>query len=109
MDSEIYDRHDLLGGHFTIEGEPFKSVLDLILEWKSGPDAELFLHLDAVSGGRSEDGKPRTMIYFRYKRPDGDAKREQRKFVFKYTDQMKRRFGNGLVAWSVGSPVYVVV
>ncbi len=108
MPSHVRERTNVSCGHFTIEGEEFQGILDMLTEWKNGPEGRQFLSLCAVRAGRAERGGPRVIIYFTFDLISVDTKREQKLFVHRHTDIMRRRFGNGLVAWSVSSPVHIV-
>lgn len=110
MSGRVQVHDDACSGHFTIEGESQEAVSSYLTEWMAGPEGPRLFKLRVIDAGRTHDGKPRVMIYFDYNLVSGgrEPRSEQKKFIEKHTDLLRRRFGNGLVAWSVGSPVHDV-
>lgn len=93
---EVTERPDLINGQLKFDDDTVKreELIALAKEIKDGEEGEKIEFL-AIRGC----GKRETAIVFAY-RSDGESKSYD-KFVYKVTDQMKRRFGNSLRGWDI--------
>jgi len=103
--------NDAVGGTFKIRGEKLETVLALVEEWSASSNGHRFAYLAVrdCTGADAREDDYMVAIDFLYALPgEKDSEREHQEFFHKYTDQMKRRFGNGLARWDVSTPVTVV-
>ncbi len=99
-------------GLFKIKGENLTDVLKFVMSWKN-QDKKFgyFEYLFVRICSRAKDGSAVIAIEFLYDlvcEPE-QAEHENKKFFHRYTDILKRQFGNGLIAWDVSSPVYIIM
>lgn len=105
------EMNDVVGGQFKIRGETVKSVLFQVQEWMSSSVGHRFRYLAVrdCTGADARETDYMVAIDFLYALPgEKDFEREHKEFFHKYTDQLRRAFGNGLVRWDISTPVTVV-
>jgi len=105
------EMRDVTGGNFRVAGASLMEVLTLLEEWSNSTDGHRFRYLAArLISAPGEGGKNGLVgIDFLYSLPgEKSFELESKDFFHKRTDQLKRRFGNGLTRWDITSPVTVV-
>ena|SRR5581483_4908079 len=101
---------DVTGGNFRITGASLQEVLTLLEEWCKASDGHRFRYLSArLIKNPGDDGQNCIVgIDFLYALPgERSYELEHKDFFHKRTDQLRRRFGNGLARWDITSPVLV--
>jgi len=103
--------NDVVGGQFKIRGETAQAVLAEIEKWAQSNNGHRFRYL-AVRDCTGTDARIEdymVAIDFLYALPaEKDFEREHQDFYHKYTDLLRRSFGNGLVRWDISTPVTVI-
>jgi hypothetical protein len=109
-----YEMGGVVGGLFKIRGETVQSVLALTEEWSKAVNSNgaarfVYLAVRDCTGDDARETAYMVAIDFLYVLPnEKEPEREHTEFFHKYTDQLRRRFGNGLARWDVSTPVHVV-
>ena len=109
--AKCQEMRDATGGNFRITGACLQDVLTLLEEWSNATDGNRFRYLAArLISASGEDGENGLVgIDFLYSLPgEKSFELESKDFFHKRTDQLRRRFGNGLTRWDITSPVTVV-
>jgi hypothetical protein len=109
--AKCQEMRDATGGNFRVAGASLQEVLVLLEEWCKASDGHRFHYLAArLIKAPGEDGENSLVgIDFLYSLPgEKRFQIESKDFVHKRTDQLRRRFGNGLARWDITCPVTMV-
>ena len=109
-----YERNNVVGGLFKVRGEPAEAVVQFVSGWKDGSDGQWFERLSVrdCTGKTQRDYMVAIEFIFVLTNDDLDEDLMQRMhnaFFHKYTDLLRRRFGNGLAVWDISTPVYEIM
>lgn len=101
-----------IGGNFRITGASLQDVLTLLEEWVNASDGHRFRYLAArlirVAAGEEHENYV-VGIDFLYALPgEKSPELEHKDFFHKRSDQLRRRYGNGLIRWDISNPITVV-
>ncbi len=112
--STCFEQNHVVGGLFKIRGETAEAVIEFVREWKDGYDGERFERLAVrdCTGKSKRDYMVAIDFLFAFENEDPSDEESERMhsaFFHKYTDLLRRRFGNGLAVWDVSTPVYEIV
>lgn len=83
-----------------------ENLVELAKEWAAADTDSKYIDLHVRKCSKTCFG-----IGFKYilKEIDDGKEEEYKKFFYSMTDKLKRRFGNGLVAWDVSSRTTIIV
>jgi hypothetical protein len=112
--SKCFERNNVVGGLFKVRGETAQDVIEFVGQWKHGDDGHRFERLAVRDCTGKTERDNMVAIEFLFVLSDEDLNDEQGErahnvFFHKYTDQLRRRFGNGLAVWDISTPVYEIV
>lgn len=98
----------MVAGLFKIHGAAIEEVLEVVEEWRDGRSGEIYdyLTIRRSEARLDEESVSVITIDFRAKLLVNDP--THKKFLYKHTDILRRRFGNGLLVWDTSNPVWVV-
>jgi hypothetical protein len=112
--TQCFERTNVVGGLFKIRGEKIADVLLFVSEWKDGSDGAYFERLAVRDCTGKTERDYMVAIEFLFVLTDGTLDedlmlRMHNAFFQKYTDLLRRRFGNGLAIWDISTPIYEIV
>ncbi|MFZ1987653.1 MAG: hypothetical protein WAV21_01295 [Minisyncoccia bacterium] len=112
--SKCYERNNVVGGLFKVRGETVEGVIDCVGQWKHGSDGKRFERLSVRGCTGKTERDSMVAIEFLYvfgeeNLDDSEQLRLHNVFFHKYTDLLRRSFGNGLAVWDISTPVYEIV
>jgi hypothetical protein len=112
--ARCYERNNVVGGLFKVRGESAEAVAQFVSGWKSGSDGEWFERLSVrdCTGKTQRDYMVAIEFSFVLTKEniaEDLVQRMHNAFFHKYTDLLRRRFGNGLAVWDISTPVYEIV
>ena len=104
-----YECKDVVGGLFKIRGYSVHQVLEVASQWSQhGTDGKRFVRLSVRQCTGKTDRDSMVAIDFLYQLEGKDPEHEHQAFFLRYTDLLRRSFGNGLAVWDMSTPVYQV-
>lgn len=108
------ERNSVVGGLFKVRGESTQNVIEFVGGWKNSSDGARFERLSVrdCTGKTERDYMVAIEFLFVFGEEglnDDEQKRLHDAFFHKYTDLLRRRFGNGLAIWDISTPVYEIV
>lgn len=112
--AQCLESHNVVGGLFKVRGETAQEVIKFVQGWKEGSDASRFDRLSVRDCTGKKERDYMVAIEFTYvlsdeALDDHESERLHSVFFHKYTDLLRRRFGNGLAVWDISTPVYEIV
>lgn len=111
---KCFERNNAVGGVFKVRGETAQDVIEFVDGWKSGSDGVKFERLSVRDCTSKKERDCMVAIEFLFIFGEEGLNDDQQKrlydvFFHKYTDLLRRRFGNGLAIWDISTPVYEIV
>lgn len=111
--TKCYERNNVVGGLFKVRGETAQEVIEFVGQWKHGSDGDRFERLSVRDCTGKTERDYMVAIEFLYVFGDEDLGDDEQHrlhqiFFHKYTDMLRRRFGNGLAVWDLSTPVYEI-
>jgi hypothetical protein len=109
--STYRERRNVVGGLFKVRDATVSDVVALVSQWKKDTDGGKFERLSVrdCSGKTQRDRLVAIDFCYNFGRDDTAMGTFHALFHHKYTDILRRRFGNGLAVWDISTPVYEIV
>ena len=112
--AKCFERNNVVGGLFKVRGVTTQDVIAFVGGWKNGSDGAKFERLSVrdCTGKTERDYMVAIEFLFVFGEEglnDDEQMRLHDVFFHKYTDLLRRSFGNGLVIWDISTPVYEIV
>lgn len=111
--TKCYERNNVVCGLFKVRGETTQDVIEFVSKWKHGSDGDRFERLSVrdCTGKSVRDYMVAIEFLYVFSEEDVGDKEQHRlhdMFLYKYTDLLRRHFGNGLAVWDLSTPVYEI-